>query len=388
MTKLGIGWEVGVASGWGMYGLNLALELLRRNIEPALFFVTQPLVVDQDQAALLAPALKQAEAWNAAFQAGPFSVDFPLLHSLGDQLFLPDRLRQLKGRPSIGVPFCESAVIPKDNLALARDFAGFITGSSWNAGLLAAHGLGPVHNCPQGVDLSRFKPGPRRTPAALSGRFTVFSGGKLEYRKGQDLVVAAFKTFQARHPDAVLVTAWHSPWPAAAAKIVKSHHVTSAPKITGNRLDVGGWLLEQGLPAGSFVDLGDIGHHMLPDVLRAMDVALMPSRCEGGTNLVAMECMACAVPVILSRNTGHLDLITTDNSYPLEFQIPMGEVTGRPDLNGWGESSVDEMVTRLEAVYADRTEASRRGAAGAAFMEGWGWPAQIGRLLDAVAALS
>ena len=42
----------------------------------------------------------------------------------------------------------------------------------------------------------------------------------------------------------------------------------------------------------------------------------------------------------------------------------MGEVTGRADLNGWGESSVDEMVAKLEAVYADRTEASRRGAAG------------------------
>jgi hypothetical protein len=27
------------------------------------------------------------------------------------------------------------------------------------------------------------------------------------------LVILAFKRFAARHPDATLVTAWHSPWP-------------------------------------------------------------------------------------------------------------------------------------------------------------------------------
>jgi hypothetical protein len=38
----------------------------------------------------------------------------------------------------------------------------------------------------------------------------VFSGGKLEHRKGQDLVIRAFVRFVQRHPDAVLVTAWGS----------------------------------------------------------------------------------------------------------------------------------------------------------------------------------
>ena len=29
LTRLGIGWQIGVPSGWGTYGVNLAVELTR-----------------------------------------------------------------------------------------------------------------------------------------------------------------------------------------------------------------------------------------------------------------------------------------------------------------------------------------------------------------------
>lgn len=124
-----------------------------------------------------------------------------------------------------------------------------------------------------------------------------------------------------------------------------------------------------GLPEDSLYDAGILDNAATPTILREMDVALLPSRCEGGTNLVAMECMACGVPPILSRNTGHLDLITAENSYALDFQIPMGEVTGRADLRGWGESSIDEIVAKLEQAFSDGTDRARRAAATAAFMK-------------------
>ena len=200
-------------------------------------------------------------------------------------------------------------------------------------------------------------------------------------------MVAAFKRFQARHPDALLVTAWHSPWPAHAGGIAKSPHVKGPPAMVDGKLDISGWLVANGLGADALHRRRHLERTPIcAACLRDMDLALMPSRCEGGTNLVAMECMASGVPVILSRNTGHLDLIAKDNCYSLDFQIPMGEVTGRADLDGWGESSIDEMAAKLEAAYADRdAAASAGGAAAAAFMQGWGWPAQIGRLLEAIA---
>ena len=50
----------------------------------------------------------------------------------------------------------------------------------------------------------------------------------------------------------------------------------------------------------------------MPHVLHEADVALFPNRAEGGTNLVAMECLASGIPTILSANTGHLDLLRGD----------------------------------------------------------------------------
>jgi glycosyltransferase involved in cell wall biosynthesis len=110
------------------------------------------------------------------------------------------------------------------------------------------------------------------------------------------------------------------------------------------------------------VDLGTIPNAQMAAVLREMDVAIFPNRCEGGTNQVAMECMACGIPVILSQNTGHLDLIEYDTCYPLELQRPLeGAAAGFGAVPGWGESSVDELEDNLDRIYVDRKAARMRG---------------------------
>ena len=112
--------------------------------------------------------------------------------------------------------------------------------------------------------------------------------------------------------------------------------------------------------------------------MREVDLAVFPNRCEGGTNLVAMECMACGVPVVLSRNTGHLDLITEDDCYPLDLPDPDGRRSPAAPISKTGsESSIDEMVSRMEEAYTDRgRRASARRKAGAAFMQSWDWSSQ------------
>ncbi|MBL8630426.1 MAG: glycosyltransferase family 4 protein [Rhodospirillaceae bacterium] len=384
VRKLGIAWQVGVPSGWGTYGLNLALALADRGVAPELFFKAADLQLPEADAARLGSALARQPENYAAFRAraGPFA--FPMLHALGDKLDLPAPLQALRGAPDIGVVFFESAVIPPENIDAAKRFAVIVAGSSWNAEVLQRHGLTAVRNCPQGVDLKLFTPAPKQ--GRFGDKFVVFSGGKLEYRKGQDLVVAAFQRFQAKHTDAVLVTAWHSPWPQAAQSMAMSAHLKQQPGLSADgRLDIAGWAAANRIPPHAIIDLGTLRNVDTPAVLREADVALLPSRCEGGTNLVAMECMASGVPVILSRNTGHTDLMRPDNCYALDLQIPIGAITGRKDLEGWGESSIDEIVMRLEQAYADRDDRLRRGVAAAAFMQTWSWAAQTDRFLAAIA---
>ena len=109
------------------------------------------------------------------------------------------------------------------------------------------------------------------------------------------------------------------------------------------------WIAENGVPEKNIHDYGMVSNHLMPEVFAQADVAVFPNRCEGGTNLVAMEAMASGVPCILSANTGHLDLIEDDNCYPITNQA---EISSLPYAKDWGESSVDEIVELLCRVYA------------------------------------
>jgi glycosyltransferase involved in cell wall biosynthesis len=112
----------------------------------------------------------------------------------------------------------------------------------------------------------------------------------------------------------------------------------------------------------------------MPPILREMDAAVFTNRSEGGTNLVAMECMACGIPVILSRNTGHLDLIKDDNCYPLDDQRVAENSWGSVgDVACWGESQVEEVVERFEQIFADRATARQRGMRAATMMQTMTW---------------
>jgi glycosyltransferase involved in cell wall biosynthesis len=99
-----------------------------------------------------------------------------------------------------------------------------------------------------------------------------------------------------------------------------------------------------------------------------------------------MEAMAAGVPVILSANTGHLDLMTPDNSLALTRQSP---VTAPVPLGmeGWGNSDIDEIVDRLEILYHDRELAFAMGQRGAQRLAQLSWSTQIDALIDAIGPL-
>jgi hypothetical protein len=128
-------------------------------------------------------------------------------------------------------------------LKYARQYDLILTGSIFNQKILQEkYHLNNVATAWQGVDVTRFRPlldsesarddfneGGSTAAASsvpsgsksLAGKFVVFSGGKMEMRKGQDIVVAAFARFIAdgEHEDAVLMTAWHNQWPKLVSTI-------------------------------------------------------------------------------------------------------------------------------------------------------------------------
>lgn len=385
--RLGVSWQISEVSGWGVFGWNLVAELLARGRpRPLLLTAPDPGIRNPRLRSSLAPLeAEQAELANL-LRSRPEAVatlnDAVLLHHLGNDLQLSEMSRRVQGDGNVGVVFFESARLSAEALHQGSRFDHIVAGCSWNGETLRAHGLNNVSVVLQGVDTAVFHPAPRGE-AMFPGRFVVFSGGKLEFRKGQDIALAAFRIFRDRHPEALLITLWHNLWLASSETIANSPYVNGPPAIgPDGQQRIAAWAEAHGVPADAFRDYGLVSNSEIAPLLRQADVAVFPNRCEGGTNLMAMECMACGIPTVLSANTGHLDLIQSDNCFALERQgrVPGGQAS----TVGWGESSVDELVEVLERVYRDRAEAARRGALGAAFLSGLSWRRQTEALLAAI----
>lgn len=98
--------------------------------------------------------------------------------------------------------FFEDTILP-DATKICADYALVVSGSCWCEDVLRANRVTNVATVIQGVDISVFHPGPRAD--TLEGRFAVFSGGKLEHRKAQDLVIQAFAPLPVAIPKRFLL---------------------------------------------------------------------------------------------------------------------------------------------------------------------------------------
>jgi glycosyltransferase involved in cell wall biosynthesis len=260
-------------------------------------------------------------------------VDFPVLHALGNR-FCGDTCAV--GKPDIALAVFEDATFSAEDVADARKlYEHFITASQWNHDVLERYGIKStvLH---QGIDDTLFQPSSKQR--LFGERLTVFSGGKLEYRKGQDLVIAAFRELLTHEPDALLLTCWQNYWPVGTGW--GQPHVRWLPGRTDPWL-LTNWLEDHGIPARNQHHLSAIENSELPQYLHSSDVAVFASRAEGGTNLCAMEAMAAGVPTIISGSTGHLDL-------PADCCVRLLDTSDTPNRDGWKESNIGDMAYMLQ----------------------------------------
>lgn len=388
-----LNWQPSSVHGWGVYGINLALNWLREGRLFPIFsqaFQMELIRLDPIRQAkfhTLHQATTELERQLLQQPVGQsLNLDLPVVHALANGLKTNSSFNQqmLISSCLTGVVFFEDTNLTLDAFQRANLYRLIITGSTWNQRVLEANGCQNVTTIMQGVDHTIFHAENRASPTPE--RFLVFSGGKLEFRKGQDLVVKAFSRFVEIYPDAVLVTAWHSPWQNLAQELDHSGITTPIVYDQNGRVNVSDWLIQNGIPSQNFMDLGLIPNNQIANTIRQMDLALFPNRAEGGTNLVAMECMACGIPVILSGNTGHLDLVQDGNCLILKDQKPVSHF--KVGTDGWGESQVDEIMDHLIFAYNNRDYIAHIGAQGADFMKQYSWEKQSAKLGDLILALS
>jgi glycosyltransferase involved in cell wall biosynthesis len=392
--KIGIAWTVDPKSGWGIYGYNIIRHLcLHTPYTPVALEVSDLGFADPLEAELIkdrtSTPLNENPECLAPYAGTGRRLPFPVLHARGGNV--APQFSKLSngviGRRNHALTFFENARITARDVEIYNRFASVGAGSTWNANLLTVAGVKNVAAILQGIDPSLFHPAPKR--GIFEGRFVIFAGGKMEYRKGQDIALKAVKIFVDRHPDALLLCVWGNHWPEAWSykQFISSPYIDFVPPPDAEgRLQLPKWFEAFGLNRQNLYAFSSFPHIHTAALMREADVGLFPNRCEGGTNLVAMEAMACGLPTIISRNTGHLDIIHDGACLPLKSQDAVPAFHRSIDTAGWGESSIDEIVEALEFAYQNRDEAAEIGRKGAKRMHELSWDRQIAKLLAFIEA--
>lgn len=385
-----IDWPLTPYTGWGNYGIQLIQAFLHRNRELPL-----PAYAN-DHTSFCDPLWlsKLRELEKQATQLREFLAAMPA----GNQLATNARLcfspmgncidqPRLRAKHQVGVTFFECSRFSERHLHNLKAYDLVIAGSRWNANLLIQLGFNDVELVHQGIDISRFNPEP--VPLLVQRSLVIFSGGKLEARKGQDIVLAAFRELLRSYPDAMLMVAWGNVGGVALETIAQMPHCHGLPEAATPRA-LASWLAANGIPEANLMVLPSLVNQQLPNLIKQADVAVFTSRCEGGTNLMAMETLACGVPTVISANTGHLDLLELDLAHAIGVGgSGLGQVDdqickpyGGDPLGLWGETDPHELAAIWRNIAGERALWRAKGHAGAVQFKKFSWGASMAKLIN------
>ena len=276
-----------------------------------------------------------------------------MLKAITDESLQP-WMSKLKGNFTAGYTFFEMNVLAPQNIQHGREnFDIIVTGSKWCEEVLRNHGLSNVTTIIQGTDPQLFNPA-HAEKQLFKDRFVVFSGGKFELRKGQDIVIRAYKVLQDRHPDVMLINACYNPWPFSMQTMAASPYIKCNITERDYLKAINKILLENGIDLNRVINVLPRQNAQMARLYKNTDVGLFPNRCEGGTNLVLMEYMACGKPVIASFSSGHKDILNPSNAVLIQNMKPLN-INSRGALQAvWDDPDLDETIDHLEKAYQNR----------------------------------
>jgi len=369
----------GAFHGWGVCGRYLAKELSALD---RVALLTEPFDVkeigDELDYRLLQGLLSSQEPVQP--------VQAPVMQAVFHPEMLPYR-PGLRGRFNAGYTFFENNLLSARQVSnLAARFDLVVAGSRFCEEVLRGHGLSAVTTVLQGVDTTIFHPA-HHDKEYFRDSFVVFSGGKFEFRKGQDLVIRAFKALQDRHRDVLLMNSWYNCWPVSLATMQLSRHIRFQPSQNDFVSMISQVLLDNAIDLERVITLLPRPNVMMARMYQNTDVGLFPNRCEGGTNLVLMEYMACGKPAIASFNSGHRDILTPANSIPIRGGRPIALREGDCTVAEWQEPDLEETIALLEWSYQHRDRLRAIGMQAARALSGLTWrraAGQFHRLLGGV----
>jgi glycosyltransferase involved in cell wall biosynthesis len=253
-----------------------------------------------------------------------------------------ERLPMLRGAWRIGFVVWETTIIPRVKLSPLVQMDELWTPSDWGRQILLDNGLAPhaVHVVPEGVETEGFRP----SSAAPPHQFRFLAVGKLERRKGLDLLLSAWcAEFRPDEPVELVLHCSNPYLPSFDASQIVSALPAHAPiVISGKR-----------------------PNETMPELYNSCDAFVLPTRAEGW-GLPIMEAMACGLPVIVTDYSAPREYLDDSIAYPIPVKrpVPVDDMIfyGPGAFFGmWAEPDCAELRRILRYVTCNPGEAREKG---------------------------
>ncbi|MBU2600073.1 glycosyltransferase family 4 protein [bacterium] len=308
------------------------------------------------------------------------SLPHDIFHGTRNETLLPQY--PIQGKRNFGYTFFEVSLPPeakKNSCFYDIIFAG----SSWCKEKSIEHGIASTKTLIQGVDPELFFP-IEEEKQNYKDNFVIFSGGKFEFRKGQDLVIKAFKILQNKYKDLFLVCAWYNFWDFSLKTMKMSSLITVDLSSHDFIENIKNTLSLNKIDLRRVKILPFTKSDKFREIFRDTDIGIFPNRCEGGTNLVLMEYMACGKPCIASYNSGHKDIVNKQNALLLEKMIPLKIYQKETNylLLNWFNLSLEELVEKIEYAYHNRDKLKEVGNKAGKDLRSFSWETTAKTLLS------
>ena len=310
------------------------------------------------------------------------SLDPPLAHAADVEVrhqWPPDLSPAPSGRLAVIQPW-EFGAIPRAWAeAMQTNVDELWVPSEYVRRMYLAGGADPqrVVTIPNGVDLGRLNPRGERYELPVAEGITrfLFVGG-LIWRKGPDVLLAAWQRAFAGREDVVL--------------IVKDVGVGGVYR-DGDRAEIAAHVAAGALPRIVVIE-EELSDAQIADLYRACDVLVHPYRGEGFA-MPVLEAMACGLPTIVTEGGPTDEFCPPEAGWRIrsrraEFpsdRVDTLDTVGRPWVL---EPDPEHLAELLETAAADPQQRERRGAAAGTAAEAYSWDAVAARYRERISALS
>lgn len=331
-------------TSYGMTGLNICKALHAKNIEFSLFpvpslkhvnFESQPLQCIYD-------GLEHAKMYD------PKAPSVRLWHQ--------HQLDQFVGTgPRIGFPIFELDKFSDHEKHHLSNVDALFVPTQWAKYIIEENGINvPTYVVPLGVDGTVFY---ERKNVRRPSEYTFLNVGKLEIRKGHDILCELFNEAFEEEDNVQLLVAFDNLGlgPEEHQEWMKKYKESPL----GNKID--------------FVHRLQTQNDMAA-LLSSVDCLVQPSRAEGW-NLPLLEAMACNRPVITTNYSAHTEFCNKSNAFLVDIDETETAHDGRYFFGqgNWakiGDPQKDQFIEHMRHCYKNRISGNPSGES-TAFALSW-----------------